>query len=142
METKTETRMANASAVAKAFGRPVSTLYGHMKNLGITGVRKHGDGRTKGNPILLTQDEVDLLAESLKNARKYKNRHSQPPAPVASQSAPPKPNGSPTWLEFQACARKMAQLCKHFRVSLLEIETSEGKQKVRYEQNNAGEIDL
>ena len=64
-----------------------------------------------------------------------------PIARVSTVAAATVPN--PTWKDFEAATRKLAHIAKALRITLVEIEhLDHGDPKIRYEQNNSGEIKL
>ena len=143
------------------------TVYEHLKKLDL---RPVGTDPARRNTRLYAPEAVELVKLSIEDTRAgsggraYAPRGSRPrlveaPSPDVTTTAQPAPrpamqsavanipavptSGAPTWQEFDATARKLARICKLLRVTLVEIENpTDGEAKIRYEQNNAGEIKL
>jgi hypothetical protein len=139
--------MVRVYDLAKEMDRRPNVVYDHIKRLGIKTVQDTTDKRKRPRR-LVTADEADVVRESLKEAPRAGGRR-RPRKPRAyhraiTETLPGVRGAHCTWDEFEACARKLAVMCKQLRITSLEIEvtTSDDKPKVTYEQNNQGEISV
>ena len=144
-----------------------TSIYEHLKKLEIKPV---GVDPARRNARVYPPETVELVKLSIEDmragsgGRAYAPRGRGPrlveaaaPTKAATAADAPRPlakptpvtipavpvAGAPTWQDFDSAARKLARICKVLRVTLVEIENpTNGETKIRYEQNNDGEIKL